>query len=105
MRQLATDQAKVDKVARQATRQGSQKVNITVPIEAKDSTKKALRDAKALKGSKKGVASGSKGIGSSSGSRVRDRVEVVEAVRRAISRACCPRLLAKRRHINITSTA
>jgi hypothetical protein len=49
-----------------------------VPTEAKDSTKKALKDTKASKGSKEGIVLGSKGIGSSSGSRVQDRVEVVE---------------------------
>ena len=49
-----------------------------MPTEAKDSTKTALRDTKASEGSKEGVVSGSKGIGSGSGSRVQDRVEVVE---------------------------
>jgi hypothetical protein len=49
-----------------------------MPIEAKDATKRASKDIKALKGSKEGMALASKDIGSSSGSKVQEGVEVVE---------------------------
>jgi hypothetical protein len=64
-RQLAKDQA----LAEKATRQSSQKTTITKPKEAKGASKKASKGTDAIGGSKEGIESVGKGIGSSSGSQ------------------------------------